>query len=430
MNRNVLFILAGPLARRHRPWEALDLEGGDTALVILPPDEGCENAPVPVHVADGYYATAEVEEIAYDAHARRPFTHIIELSEYDVERAARLRGAFGLETGMSFEQARTGRDKVVMKEQWRAGAVPTARSAALHEASDLRRFAEEAGYPVVVKPRSAAGSAGVAVLRDDLERRGWLAANWSKSLLEARVPSWMVEEYVDGSIIQVDALLTGHDLEYLWPSRVSDLLGWQQGSPTLTITTCDAGDPVVSRAQSLTRRAIEALVPHPQTAIVHAEMFERAGDGELVMSEIAWRPGGVLTPHMMQGAFGVDPVRRYLDAVLAPDRLDAESVPLVPTSMAGQVGVPHRPGTVAAVHPFPPALRVPTGMLYGEIVAREGREYAAATHSTDLAAKAVVLGADTETVSLRQKMVAEYVADQGLVYTIAPAGAMALGRVR
>ncbi|MBR7831384.1 hypothetical protein KDK95_34080 [Actinospica sp. MGRD01-02] len=416
MSRNVLFLLAGSLARRHHPWEALDLDGGDTALVIVPPNQGRANAPVPVHVADGYYDNAEVEEIAFDAHGRRAFTHVIELAEDDVERSARLREAFGLDTGMTSDQARTGRDKVLMKKLWRAGAVPTACCAALHEASDLRRFAESAGYPVVVKPRFAVGRAG-AVLRDDADRRSWLAANWTKSPFDPRVPAWMVEEQVDGTLLQVDALLTEHDLEYLWPSRVAEQPPGRHGLPALTITTCDPGDPVVSRAQDLARRAIQALRPRPRTAIVHAEMLQRTGDGELLMSELAWRPGGMLTPYMMQGAFGVDPIRRFLDAVLGPGRAASGAVPLVPTSMAGQVGVAHRPGTIAAVHPFPPALRVPTRMLYGEIAAQEGRAYPAAAHRAELAANAVVLGKDTGAVTARQKAVAAYVAGRGLIYT-------------
>ena len=415
MSRNVLFLLAGSLARRHRPWEALDLDCGDTALVIVPPNQRCANAPVPVHVADAYYDNAAVEEIAFDAHARRTFTHVIELAEDDVERATRLREAFGLDTGMTSGQARTGRDKVLVKKLWRAGAVPTACCAALHEASDLRRFAESAGYPVVVKPRRAGGRAGAAVLRDDADRRSWLAAKWTKSPFDTRVPAWMVEEHINGTLLQVDALLTEHDLEYLWPSRVADLPAGGHGSPASTITTCDPGDPVVSRAQDLARRAIAAL--RPRTAIVHAEMLQRAGDGELLMSEIAWRPGGVLTPSMMEGAFGVDPIRRFLDAVLGAGRAASGAVPLVPTSMAGQVGVAHRPGTVATVHPFPPALRVPTRMLYGVIAAQEGRAYPAAAHRAELAAKAVVLGNDTGAVTARQKAVAAYVAGRGLIYT-------------
>lgn len=413
MGRNVLILAAGVLGRQLQPWRSLDPALGDTGLLVVPPDAGCEHSPIPVHEVKGYYDTASVEEVGADAHLRFPFTDVVELSEYDVDRAAALRECFGLVGGTTRRQAATGRDKALMKSLWARAGIPAARHAVLAEASDLRRFAASNGYPVVVKPRAAAGSKGVTVLHDDLDRRQWLAEHWHKDLLDPNMPSWIAEEFVDGSIIQVDALLTERGLEYLWPSRVSDLLAWQADAPPLTITMCDPGDPVVPRAQRLVRQAIVALDPHPAVTVVHAEMFERASDGALLMSEIAWRPGGLLTSHMITTAFGVDIIERYLTALLRPERLVGE-VPSVPDTVAGQVGVARREGTVESVSPLPQTLRAAASIAYGEILVEPGRTYLGTGFSTDLAAKAVVTGANAAEVAARQRAVADYIDAHGI----------------
>ena len=163
MTANVLF-LGADLAARHRPWMLLDLNAGESGAVIVSPEAPCPNAPIPVHVVEPYYGHGAIGEIAWDLHAQRPFTHVIALTEHDVEIAGVLNEHFDLPGAARWRQIQTGRDKEAMKRLWDLNAVPTARHGVLREAADLRELAGRFGYPLVVKPRAAGGSVGVSLL--------------------------------------------------------------------------------------------------------------------------------------------------------------------------------------------------------------------------------------------------------------------------
>jgi biotin carboxylase len=410
MTANVLF-LGADLARRHQPWTLLDLDAGETGAVIVAPEAPCPNATIPVHVIEDYYGYSAIGELAWDLHAERPFTHVVALSEDDVELAGVLNEHFALPGAPRWRHVQTGRDKETMKRLWDLHAVPTARHGILREAADLRDLARRIGYPLVVKPRAAAGSVGVAVLRDDAERRAWLAEHWRRPLLSAQEPAWMAEEYIVGALLQVDGIVLGRELEVAWPSRVSNLLDWT--SP-LTITTCAPQDPVVPAARALVDDAIRALSPRPAVSVFHAELFEQP-DGSLRMSEIGWRVGGMLTAHMVKAAFGVDPVERYLTALIHPELLDQQKVPDLPLRMAGQVGIGYRAGVIDQVRPIPPEMREAAGVFHDEYPAAPGASHPAA-YSSDVAAKAVVAGDDLDSVRAGQAKVADYFASEAITY--------------
>src|SRR5688572_33141635 len=56
--------------------------------------------------------------------------------------------------GTSVRTAWLCRDKPSMKETLRAAGVPTATSAAVSTADEVRDFARRVGYPLILKPRS------------------------------------------------------------------------------------------------------------------------------------------------------------------------------------------------------------------------------------------------------------------------------------
>src|SRR5215472_11429567 len=62
--------------------------------------------------------------------------------------------------GTSVRTAWLCRDKPSMKQALRAAGVPTAASAAVSSAAAAREFAEMAGFPLILKPRSGAGASG------------------------------------------------------------------------------------------------------------------------------------------------------------------------------------------------------------------------------------------------------------------------------
>src|SRR6266478_8283441 len=95
--------------------------------------------------------------------------------------------------GTSVRTAWLCRDKPSMKEALRGAGVPTAASAAADSAAEVRAFAEQAGYPLILKPRSGAGAAGTVRADNavDLEHAlGVFGAEGAASIA--------VEEFVKG----------------------------------------------------------------------------------------------------------------------------------------------------------------------------------------------------------------------------------------
>jgi len=61
--------------------------------------------------------------------------------------------------GMNIEQTLLCRDKTMMKDFMREHGIPTAASKAANSAAEVRAFAKEHGYPIILKPRDGAGAA-------------------------------------------------------------------------------------------------------------------------------------------------------------------------------------------------------------------------------------------------------------------------------
>src|SRR5712691_12552578 len=95
--------------------------------------------------------------------------------------------------GTSVETAWLCRDKPSMKQALREAGVPTAASAAVASAAEALAFAEQVGFPLILKPRSGAGAAGTMRADDaaGLERAlGVFGGQGTESIA--------VEEFVEG----------------------------------------------------------------------------------------------------------------------------------------------------------------------------------------------------------------------------------------
>src|SRR5690606_3953600 len=85
--------------------------------------------------------------------------------EAHVMAAARVREACGI-PGTSVHTTYLCRDKPAMKEALRGAGVPCAQSLGSNDADEVRLFAERIGYPMIVKPRDAAGASGTFKCND------------------------------------------------------------------------------------------------------------------------------------------------------------------------------------------------------------------------------------------------------------------------
>ncbi|MEO7794584.1 MAG: ATPase, partial [Thermoanaerobaculia bacterium] len=128
-----------------RPWEAIDEELRSWMV-------GYEQVRSVVHEPSMLEAVRKVQASAWvDRMEATVEAHIMP--------AAKVREAAGI-PGTTVETAYLCRDKPAMKEALRQAGVSCAQSRGVETPQELRMFAAEVGYPIILKPRAGAGASG------------------------------------------------------------------------------------------------------------------------------------------------------------------------------------------------------------------------------------------------------------------------------
>ena len=126
-------------------------------------------------------------------------------NEYWLERDAALRTDFHITSGFQTEDMPRIKYKSKMKEYYRKAGIATARYHMVDDFEGCRKFIDEVGYPVVVKPDNGVGASDTHKLSDDEELRTFLTY---KSVHHADV-SYIMEEFVRAEVNSYDAIIDG-----------------------------------------------------------------------------------------------------------------------------------------------------------------------------------------------------------------------------
>ncbi len=201
--------------------------------------------------------------------------------------AAQVREACGI-PGTSVRTAWLCRDKPSMKEALRAAGVPTAASAAVDSAAEAHAFAEQVGYPLILKPRAGAGAAGTMRVDGPEELDRALGAYGNEG-----TTSIAIEEFVEGHEGFYDTLTIDGEVAYDFVSHyypnVLEAMRTRWISPQFIATNRIDSAPDYAELRELGRRVIAAL--GIGTSATHMEWF--FGPKGLRFSEIGCRPPGV-----------------------------------------------------------------------------------------------------------------------------------------
>ena len=222
--------------------------------------------------------------------------------------AAKVREACGI-PGTSVRTAFLCRDKPAMKQALREAGVPCARSAGAHSGDDVRRFAEEVGYPLILKPAAAAGASGTV----RVDRREDLDAAIAASHVDhgAQVA---VEEFIEGHEGFYDTLSingeVAHDFISHYYPGVLEAMRTRWISPQI-VTTNRVAAPGYDDVKAMGARVIRAL--GIGTSATHMEWF--FGPKGLKFSEIGCRPPGVGVWDLYSAANDFDLYREWGHAI-------------------------------------------------------------------------------------------------------------------
>jgi carbamoylphosphate synthase large subunit len=207
--------------------------------------------------------------------------------EAHVMCAARVRERCGI-PGTSVKTTYLCRDKPSMKDALRAAGVPCAQSIGSSSEDEIRAFAAKVGFPLVIKPRDAAGASGTARVDDAAQLEQQLAA-----FGVAKGRSVAVEEFIEGHEGFYDTLTIGgrvvHEFVCHYYPNVLEAMRARWISPQFVATNRVDAAEGYDELKAMGRKVITAL--GIETSATHMEWF--AGPKGLKFSEIGCRPPGV-----------------------------------------------------------------------------------------------------------------------------------------
>lgn len=220
------------------------------------------------------------------------------MSEFDQINAAKLRSKFNI-PGTSEEKISLYRDKIVMKERIQSDGLRIPKFLDYPTSADAISFAEETGYPVILKPKLGAASQGVSKAHNRAELEEILAAIDAANESE----SFQCEEFVTGPIFHIDGLIQHGELQFIAISQyVNGCLAFSQGMPNGSFIVTDRL-PLKKRLTSFTEEVLRSL--ELSNGCFHLEVIDRDGQ-EAVFLEIGARMGGAETPFLTLELFGVN----------------------------------------------------------------------------------------------------------------------------
>ncbi|WP_420448301.1 ATP-grasp domain-containing protein [Candidatus Palauibacter sp.] len=231
-----------------------------------------------------------------------------------------LRDALGID-GMGAEPARNFRDKSRMKDVLRAHDLPCARHALVRDETEATSFANETGFPLIVKPPAGSGARGTFRVETPAQLRTAIAMSQSS----AERPT-LIEEFVGGEEHSFDAVSIGgrvvwHSINHYLPSPLEVLREpWIQWCVLLPR---EVDSPRYEEIRRVAGPALDAL--GMETGLSHMEWFRRP-DGSVAISEVGARPPGAQFVTLISQAHDFDLYRAWA-RLLVFDEFDPPARP-------------------------------------------------------------------------------------------------------
>jgi carbamoylphosphate synthase large subunit len=213
--------------------------------------------------------------------------------------------------GTSVRTAWLCRDKPSMKQVLREAGVPTAASTAAGSAAEALAFAEQVGFPLILKPRSGAGAA------DTMRAENAAGLEHALGIFGGQgVESIAVEEFVEGhegfyDTITINGQVALDFASHYYPN-VLEAMRTRWISPQFISTNRIDTAPEYAELRDMGRRVNAAL--GIGTSATHMEWF--FGPKGLKFSEIGCRPPGVGAWDLYSAGNEVDVYREWATAIV------------------------------------------------------------------------------------------------------------------
>lgn len=212
--------------------------------------------------------------------------------------------------GMNYQQTLICRDKTTMKQFLRDRGIPCAAFNAIDNPEEIKAFADDVGYPIIIKPRDGAGAS--ATFRCNNPQDLWPAVQATGA---DKGQSVAVEEFLEGHEGFYDTLTANGQVQYEFVSHyfpnVLEAMRTRWISPYIIVTN-RSDLPDYNDLKALGRKVIEEI--GLGTVPTHMEWF--ATQRGLKFSEIGARPPGVGQWDLYCAANEIDLYKEWANAIV------------------------------------------------------------------------------------------------------------------
>ena len=233
-------------------------------------------------------------------------------NEYWLEKDAKLRTAFNIQSGFQVEDMARIKYKSKMKEFYIKAGVPVARYYLVETWEGCQEFIEKVGYPVIAKPDNGVGASDTYKITCEEDLQAFFAKKQADVL-------YIMEEFIHGEINSYDAIIDANgepmfETGNVTPSSLVDVVNNQDNSIYY----------IVKDLPEDTRKAGRATVKSfgVKSRFVHFEFFRLLQDqegfgkkGDIVALEVNMRPSGGFTPDMINFANSTDVYKIWADMI-------------------------------------------------------------------------------------------------------------------
>ena len=233
-------------------------------------------------------------------------------NEYWLERDAKLRTEFNIQSGFQVDDIPRIKYKSKMKEYYKKAGLAVARYHMVDTYEGGKAFVEEVGYPVVAKPDNGVGASHTFKITNDNELAAFYAEKWDDTI-------YIMEEFVNGEVNSYDAIIDSNgepmfETGNVTPGSIMDIVNNQDNSLFY----------ILKDLPEDTRAAGRATVKSfgVKSRFVHFEFFRLLQDqeglgkkGDIMALEVNMRPCGGFTPDMINFAHSTDVYKIWADMI-------------------------------------------------------------------------------------------------------------------
>ena len=239
-------------------------------------------------------------------------------NEYWLERDARLRDDFNINTSFHSKDMECVKFKSKMKEKYKLANVATARYYLVESYEGCKDFIKEVGYPVIAKPDNGVGAEGTYKINNEDDLKHFYGTK----------PDclYIMEEFIDGTIVSYDAIVDSKGNPLFETGNVTPV-SLLEVVNTLGDSAFYIRGVIPDNLRETGRRTLRAF--NVRSRFVHFEFFCLKSDqhigkkGDIVALEVNMRPSGGISPTMMNYANSVDVYKIWAD-MIAFDKLSVE----------------------------------------------------------------------------------------------------------